>query len=191
MDIKPIILTSAASLPTANSTSSILTQTIATISSSASALSSSTAPASYTNSSPTTAVATSHLPLDYSLGNFKPAIASDFPGPFVNNTTATAVSAVSQPSLQLRDISVLTTMAATIPSPTQLLQQRAHQHHHQQHQQQSPSLATEATSQNSSQQQDYQPVSAFKAVLPKKKTTDGKFKNFEWFLENIEGSFLL
>ncbi|XP_059221157.1 zinc finger and SCAN domain-containing protein 22 [Stomoxys calcitrans] len=193
MDIKPIILTSAA-LPTATNTLSTASTTALTSSST----NTSATVSSFATTSPSTAVATSHLPLDYSLGNFKPAIAADFPGPFVSTTGAAVVSpaitttasiSASSSSLQLRDLSVLTTMAATIPSSTHLLQHRVHQqqqhhhHHHQQQQhhlqQQSPSLATEAQSSTTTpsqhpthQQQDYQPVSAFKAVLPKKKTTD-------------------
>uniref|UniRef100_A0A1A9UYU4 Uncharacterized protein n=1 Tax=Glossina austeni TaxID=7395 RepID=A0A1A9UYU4_GLOAU len=105
----------------------------------------------------------SHLPLDYSLGNFKPAIASDFPGPFVSST---------QPALQLRDINVLTTMAATIPSPNQLLQHRV------QHQQPQSANDSQQQQQQQQQQQDYQPVSAFRAVLPKKKTTADESEMF-------------
>ncbi|XP_075149831.1 zinc finger transcription factor senseless-2 [Haematobia irritans] len=206
MDIKPIILTSAA-LPTATNTpTSSAASSTHVLSSSSNSISASNSKAtlsptssailnpSINNSSPSTPVASSsHLPLDYSLGNFKPAIASDFPGPFVSTTAAAvsqAITSASTPatsSLQLRDLSVLTTMAATIPSPTQLLQQRAHHHqqhphhphHHQLHhqQQQSPSLGTDVQQtmpqqHPHQQQQDYQPVSAFKAVLPKKKTTD-------------------
>ncbi|XP_065357481.1 zinc finger protein sens [Calliphora vicina] len=143
MDIKPCITTSTSSTPAQ--------QTLVNCSSATTSNSS-------TCNTSTTANNSTHLPLDYSLGNFKPAIASDFPGPYVSS---------AQPAIQLRDISVLTTMAATIPSPTQLLQHRVQQQHttatdshHQQQQQQHH------------QQQDYQPVSAFKAVLPKKKNTD-------------------
>lgn len=149
-----------------------------------------------------------HLPLDYSLGNFKPAIAADFPGPFLTNQqsssasnsastsgsnpasgTPSAVAASSTASLQVRDLSALTAMA-TIPSPTQLLHQRMHQaqisvdaalgHH-----QQAPPPQPQPT-QNPPQPQmppgstsphEYAPMSAFKAVLPKKRTSDGKFLN--------------
>ena len=100
------------------------------------------------------------LPLDYSLGNFKPAIAADFP-----------VFPSSQSSLQLRDIGMLTTMAATIPSPTQLLQQRSSQSN-------TNTAAASAGSQSEQRSEYIQPISAFKAVLPKKKTSDGKSENF-------------
>jgi len=128
-----------------------------------------------------------HLPIDYSLGNFKPAIAADFPGgPFVaspqqqqsQSSSSSPSTSTSSASLQVRDLSALTTMAA-IPSPTQLLHQRMqpaqitvdahqqqHQHHHQQQQQQMPTAATSP--------HDYAPMSAFKAVLPKKRSSDGK-----------------
>lgn len=151
-----------------------------------------------------------HLPLDYSLGNFKPAIAADFPGPFLTNqqsssasnsasttgsnpasgtpsAVAASVSSATSASLQVRDLSALTAMA-TIPSPTQLLHQRMHQaqisvdaalgHH-----QQAPPPQPQPT-QNPPQPQmppgstsphEYAPMSAFKAVLPKKRTSDGKF----------------
>lgn len=128
-----------------------------------------------------------HLPIDYSLGNFKPAIAADFPGnPFVTSpqqqqSSTSSASASTSPStvisatssLQVRDLSALTSMAA-IPSPTQLLHQRmqpaqitvdAH-HHHQQQQHQMPTATTSP--------HDYAPMSAFKAVLPKKRNADGK-----------------
>lgn len=135
-----------------------------------------------------------HLPIDYSLGNFKPAIAADFPGnPFVtspqqqHSSTSTSSSTSSSTStcstspsttaasLQVRDLSALTSMAA-IPSPTQLLHQRmqpaqitvdAH-HHHQQQQHQMPPATTSP--------HEYAPMSAFKAVLPKKRSADGKQK---------------
>lgn len=135
-----------------------------------------------------------HLPIDYSLGNFKPAIAADFPGnPFVTSpqqqqsstssasasTSPSTVTSSSTASLQVRDLSALTSMAA-IPSPTQLLHQRmqpaqitvdAHHHHQQQqpHQQQQHQMPTATTSPH-----DYAPMSAFKAVLPKKRNADGK-----------------
>ncbi|XP_023294802.2 zinc finger protein sens [Lucilia cuprina] len=144
MDIKPCIT------PTSSTSTTSAAQT----------LNSSTSVSSASNSITTCNTTTTHLPLDYSLGNFKPAIASDFPGPYVSS---------AQPAIQLRDISVLTTMAATIPSPTQLLQHRGQQQH------QAQTTATDShhqQQQQQQQQQDYQPVSAFKAVLPKKKTTD-------------------
>lgn len=156
MDIKPCITPTTSTTPvipiTLNSSISTSASTVITTSSTTT-----------TNSTPST---TTHLPLDYSLGNFKPAIASDFPGPYVSS---------AQPAIQLRDISVLTTMAATIPSPTQLLQHRVQQQQHHQAQ----TTATDSHHQQQQQQQDYQPVSAFKAVLPKKKTTDGKLRKKE------------
>lgn len=156
MDIKPCITPTTSTTPvipiTLNSSISTSASTIITNSSTTT-----------TNSTPSTTTTATHLPLDYSLGNFKPAIASDFPGPYVSS---------AQPAIQLRDISVLTTMAATIPSPTQLLQHRVQQQQHHQAQ----TTATDSHHQQQQQQQDYQPVSAFKAVLPKKKTTDGKLR---------------
>lgn len=92
-----------------------------------------------------------HLPLDYSLGNFKPAVASDFPSNFVSGSNGGTAS-----NLPLRDLNMRSNITTTaIPNPSQLLQQRVQQH-------------------GSDQTQDYQPISAFKAVLPKKKIADGK-----------------
>ncbi|XP_054744743.1 zinc finger protein 628 isoform X1 [Anastrepha obliqua] len=99
-----------------------------------------------------------HLPLDYSLGNFKPAVASDFPSNFVSTGSGVGGGSTTG-SLPLRDLNMRSNMATTIPNPTQLLQQRVQQ---QQQQQQH----------GNDQSQDYQPVSAFKAVLPKKKIAD-------------------
>ncbi|CAD6997886.1 unnamed protein product [Ceratitis capitata] len=94
-----------------------------------------------------------HLPLDYSLGNFKPAVASDFPSNFVSGGGGSSTS-----NLPLRDLNMRSNITTTtIPNPTQLLQQRVQQQHG-----------------VNDQTQDYQPVSAFKAVLPKKKIADGK-----------------
>jgi len=133
-----------------------------------------------------------HLPLDYSLGNFKPAIAADFPGSFLTSqqsssasnsaSSAAAAAAASSASLQVRDLSALTAMA-TIPSPTQLLHQRIQMsadaalgHHQQQPAHNSnppqPQMPPASTSPH-----EYAPMSAFKAVLPKKRNSDGKPEN--------------
>lgn len=141
-----------------------------------------------------------HLPLDYSLGNFKPAIASDFPGPFLTSQQSSSASnsasssAAATVPLQVRDLSALTAMA-TIPSPTQLLHQRIQMSadaalgHHQQQPAQNPNPNPNHPQPQmppaSTSPHEYAPMSAFKAVLPKKRNSDGKPESLTIFACSI------
>lgn len=105
-----------------------------------------------------------HLPIDYSLGNFKPAIAADFPTPF---------AALGPTCLQIRD-----TKGSTFPLPPAaqhnlILQRLGGQHSGVQRFDGCERSALDETLPPGEQQ----PMSAFKAVLPKKKTADGEFSD--------------
>lgn len=87
-----------------------------------------------------------HLPIDYSLANFKPAIAADFPTPFAGQGPT---------CLQVRDLKGQHSLILQRIGGQQAGGDR-------------PAL------EEALPPAEQPPVSAFKAVLPKKKNTDGE-----------------
>lgn len=106
-----------------------------------------------------------HLPIDYSLGNFKPAIAADFPTPF---------STLGPTCLQVRDAKGSTLSLPPAAQHNLILQRLGGQHAGMQRFDSGDRSSLEETLPPGEQQ----PMSAFKAVLPKKKNTDGEFSEY-------------